>query len=82
MSVPAKRYDNDSLAQFAAALRVPFDDDPAAIPINPSALEREIPGSVSWSLRHATALGAGIAIVLIASFSVFAILGGVGPTHR
>jgi hypothetical protein len=82
MSVPARLYDSDSLRQFAAALRVPFDDDPEAIPIGPSVLEREIPGSVPWSLRHANALGAAIAIVLIASVSAFALLAGIGPTHR
>jgi hypothetical protein len=32
-------------------------------PITPTQLEKEIPGSMSWAFRHATALGGGIAIV-------------------
>ncbi len=59
-------YPEQAVTQFAAALRVPLDMDSLEIPITPAQLEKEIPGSMSWAIRHATALGAGIAIALIA----------------
>ena len=80
MKFSAQLYDADSLVQFAAALRVPLDED-SLEPTPLAQLERDIPGSVSWSMRHATALGAGIAIVLIAVV-LFGVGLSSGPSHR
>jgi hypothetical protein len=78
---PARLYDAESLGQFAAALRVPLDADMSGTVL--AEIEREIPGAVSWPVRHATALGAGIAIVLIvAVVAVMVATGDFGPTHR
>jgi len=74
-------YPEDALTQFAAALRVPLDMDSLETPITPTQLEKEIPGSMSWAIRHATALGAGIAIVLIAGLLLVVGLNS-GPTQR
>jgi hypothetical protein len=63
MRFSALLYAEDALTQFAAALRVPLDMDSLEPPITPTQLEKEIPGSMSWAFRHATALGGGIAIV-------------------
>ena len=81
MRFTAALYDEDSYARFAAALRVPLDVDAAAVPISPAQLEKEIPGSMSWAARHATALGAGMAIVLGAVI-LLAIVLSSGPSHR
>jgi hypothetical protein len=80
MKFSAGLYDADSFVQFAAALRVPLNED-SLEPTRPAQLERDIPGSVTWSMRHATALGAGIAIVLIAVV-LFAVGLSSGPSHR
>jgi hypothetical protein len=74
-------YPEQALTQFAAALRVPLDMDSLETPITPAQLEKEIPGSMSWAIRHATALGAGIAIVVIAVISLAVGLSS-GPSQR
>lgn len=79
---PVQIYDDDSLRQFAAALRVPLERSADEAPIAPSQLEEEIPGSLPWSMRHAAAFGGGIAIVFIAAFALFLLVVGVGPSHR
>lgn len=81
MRFSALLYDEDSFGQFAAALRVPLDVDSLDVPTPPAQLERDIPGTVSWAMRHATALGAGIAIVLIV-IVVFAVGLSSGSSHR
>ena len=63
MRFSAALYDEDSYTKFAEALRVPLNTDAVAVPIVPAQLEKEIPGSTSWAARHATAVGAGMAIV-------------------
>ncbi len=74
-------YPEEALTQFAAALRVPLDMDSLESPITPAQLEKEIPGSMSWAIRHTTALGAGIAIVLIVVISLAVGLSS-GSSHR
>ena len=81
MKFSALLCDEEAPTQFAAALRVPLDMDSLETPISPVQLEKEIPASVSWGMRHATALGAGIAIVLIAVISLAVGLSS-GPSHR
>jgi hypothetical protein len=81
MRFSAALYDEDSYAKFAAALRVPIDADAVAVPIAPAQLEKEIPGSTSWAARHATALGAGMAIVGGAVILFFVELSSA-PSHR
>jgi hypothetical protein len=81
LTFSAALYDADSFVQFAAALRVPVDADSLEVPITPAQLEREIPGSVSWSLRHGQVLGAGLVVVLIA-LVLLAVELSSGPSHR
>jgi hypothetical protein len=81
MRFSAALYDEDSYTRFAAALRVPLNADAVAVPIAPAQLEREIPGSTSWAARHATALGAGMAIVGGAVILLILELSS-GPSHR
>jgi hypothetical protein len=82
MRFPADFYDKESLRQFAAALRVPLDSGADEALVTPAQLEKEIPGSVSWSMRHANAVGGAMAIVAIAVLAVVMLLIGVGPSHR
>lgn len=81
MRFSAILYPGKALTQFAAALRVPLDLDSLDTPLTPAQLEKEIPGSLSWAARHATALGAGIAIAIIAVIVLFVGFGS-GPSHR
>jgi len=81
MRFTAALYDEDAPVRFAAALRVPLDVDAVAVPIAPAQLEKEIPGSMSWAARHATALGVAMAIVIIAVILLVVGL-GAGPSHR
>jgi hypothetical protein len=81
MRFSAALYDEDAYTRFAAALRVPLNADAVAVPIAPAQLEREIPGSTSWAARHATALGAGMAIVGGAVILLILELSS-GPSHR
>jgi hypothetical protein len=74
-------YPEEALTQFAAALRVPLDMDSLEPPITPTQLEKEIPGSMSWAFRHATALGGGIAIV-VGAVILLAIELSSGPSQR
>ena len=80
-SFSALLYPEQVLTQLAAALRVPLDMDSLETPITSAQLEKEIPGSTSWAFRHATALGAGIAIVLIAVVTLAVGLSS-GPSQR
>ena len=81
MKFSAAAYDSGPMIQFAAALRVPIDEDSLEVPISPAQLEREIPGSVAWSIRYGQVLGAGIAVVLIAAILLVMALSS-GPSHR
>ncbi len=81
MRFSAALYDEDSYAKFAAALRVPLDEAAIAVPIKAAQLEKEIPGSMSWAARHATALGAGMAIVGGGVLLLLLELSS-GPSHR
>lgn len=81
MRFSALLYPEGALTQFAAALRVPLDMASMDAPITPAHLENEIPGSTSWVARHATAVGAGMAIVGGVVILIFLELSS-GPSHR
>lgn len=79
LRIMPKLYEPSAMSQLASALRVPLEDDPT--PVTPSELNRQIPASTSWLVRHSTAAGALLAVVLIAAVGV-AVLLSAGPSHR
>jgi hypothetical protein len=81
MRFSALLYAEDALSQFATGLRVPLVVDSMDVSITSEQLEKEIPGSTSWAVRHAAALGAGLAIVLGAVIVLFVELNS-GSSHR
>jgi hypothetical protein len=72
-------YEAGAVSQFAAALGVPYEDEP--VPVTPAELNKEIPASTPWIARHSTASGAVLAVVLIGVVSAAILLVGV-PNHR
>jgi hypothetical protein len=79
LRIMPRLYEAGAVSQFAAALGVPYEDDP--VPVTPAELNREIPTSASWIVRHSTASGAVLAVVLIGVVTAAMLLVGV-PNHR
>lgn len=82
MRFAAEFYDAESLRQFLAALRVPLETGADGDLVRTAELEKQIPGSTRWSMRHAGAVGGGMAIVAIVVFGAVMLMIGVGPSHR
>ncbi len=81
MRFSALLYAEDALSQFATGLRVPLVVDSTDVSITSEQLEKEIPGSTSWAVRHTTAIGAGLAIVLGTVIVLFVVLNSAS-SHR
>ena len=79
LRITPRLYEPGAMAGFAAALRVPYEDDP--LPITPAELNKEIPSSMSWIVRHSTASGAVLAVVLFGVVMAAVVL-TAGANHR
>jgi hypothetical protein len=74
LTVAGNFLDSAGVARLAAAMNVPADPNWDQV-VTPGQLRAEFPGSASWVYAHARVIGAGLAVVLVAVFTLIALAG-------